>query len=81
MNVDTGKRITRQFKLLVQEKARTKFSLKLTRHNFTRIWNKTDEEVRNVNHRSKFKQTLRVFYLNTYHRQVICLIPTCLECS
>ena len=81
MNVDTDKRITRQFKLLVQEKARTKFSLKLTRHNFTRIWNKIDEEVRNVNHRSKFKQTLRVFYLNTYHRQVICLNPTCQECS
>ena len=27
------------------------------------------------------KQMLRVFYLNTYHRQVICLNPRCQECS
>ena len=64
-NVDTDKIITRQFKLLVQEKPRTNFSLKLPRHNFTRIWNNIDKQIRNVNHRSKFKCMLRVFYLDT----------------
>ena len=33
----TGKRITRQFKLLVKEKPIIKFSSKLPRHNFTTI--------------------------------------------
>ena len=63
---DTDKRITRQFKLLVHEKPRTNFSLKLPKHNFTRIWNKIDKQIMNVNHRLKFKQMLRVFYLDTY---------------
>ena len=67
-SVDTDKRITRQFKLLVNEKPRTNFS----KHNFTRIWNKIDKQIRNVNHRLKFKQMLRVFYLDTYKRLVIC---------
>ena len=73
-NVTTDTRITRQFKLLVQEKPRTNFSSKLSRHNFTRMWNKVDEQIRNVNHRSKFKHMLRVFYLNTYQSQAY--VPT-----
>ena len=80
-NVDTDKIITRQFKLLVQGKPRTNFSLKLPRHNFTRIWNNIDKQIRNVNHRSKFKRLLRVFYLDTYKSQVICLNPTCQDCN
>ena len=36
-NVDTYKRITRQFKLLVHEKRRTNLSLKLPKYKFTRI--------------------------------------------
>ena len=59
-NVDTDKIITRQFKLLVQEKPRANFCLKLPRHNFKIIWNNIDKQIRNVNHRSKFKRMLRV---------------------
>ena len=80
-SVDTDKRITRQFKLLVHEKPRTNFSLKLPRHNFIRIWNKIDKQIRSVNHRLKFKQMLRVFYLDTYKSLVICLNPRCQECN
>ena len=54
-NVTTDTRITRQFKLLVQEKPRTNVSSKLPKHNFTTMWNKIDEQIRNVNLRSKFK--------------------------
>ena len=60
-NVDTDKRIIRQFKLLVHEKPRINFSLKLPRHNFTRIWNKIDKQIRNVIHRSKFLNKCCVF--------------------
>ena len=80
-NVDTDKIITRQFKLIVHEKPRSNFSLKLPRHNFTRIWNNTDKQIRNVNHRSRFKRMLRVFYLDTYKSQVICLNPRCQDCN
>ena len=45
-NVTTYTRITRPFKLLVQEKPRTNFYSKLPKHNFTRMWNKIDEEIR-----------------------------------
>ena len=78
---ESDKRITRQFKLLVHEKPRTNLSLKLPKHNFTRIWNKTDKQIRNVNHRLKFKQMLRVFYLDIYKSLVICLNPRCQECN
>ena len=80
-SVDTDKRITRQFKLLVHEKPRTNFSLKLTKHNFTRIWNQIDKQIRNVNHRLKFKQMVCVFYLDPYKSLVICLNPRCQECN
>ena len=80
-SVDTDKRITRQFKILVHEIPRTNFSLKLPKHNFTRIWNTIDKQIRNVNHRLKFKQMLRVFYLDTYNSLVICLNPRCQECN
>ena len=42
-------------KLLVQEEPITNFSSKLPRHNFTEMWNKLDEKIRHVNHRSHFK--------------------------
>ena len=80
-NVDTDKIITRQFKLLVQEKPTTNYSLKLPTQNCTRIWNNFDKQTRNVNHRSKFKRMLRVFYLDTYKSQVICLNPRCQDCN
>ena len=77
----TDSRITRQFKLLVNEKLRTNLSSKLPRHTFTSMWNKIGEHIRNVNHRSKFKQMLRVFYLHIYQNQVICFNPRCQECN
>ena len=80
-NVDTDKRITRQFKLLVHEKLKANFSLKLPIHNFTRIWNNIDKQIKTINHRSKFTQMLRVFYLDTYTSHVICLNPRCQECN
>ena len=79
--VDTDIGITRQFRLLVHEKPVTNFFLKLPKHNFARIWNKIDKQMRNVNHRLKFKQMLRVFYLDTYKSLVICLNPICQECN
>ena len=80
-NVYMDTRITRQFQLLVQVKPITNFSLKLPGYNFTRMWNKIDEQIRNVIHRSKFKQMLHVFYLNTYQSQVKCFNPRCQECN
>ena len=44
-------------------------------------WNKIDKQIRNVNHRLKFKEMLRVFYLDTYKSLVICLKPRCQECN
>ena len=71
---------TRQHGLLKKERARTTFSSKLPKHNFTNIWNNISENIRNAVNRLLFKFILHNYYTDKYESLVICTNPTCPEC-
>ena len=68
---------TRQHGLLKKERARTTFSSKLPKHNFTNIWNNISENIRNVANRRLFKCMLHKYYTDQYESLVICTNPIC----
>ena len=71
---------TRQHGLLKKERARTTFSYKLPKHNFTNIWNNISENIRNVANRRLFKCMLHKYYTDQYESLVICTNPMCTDC-
>ena len=71
---------TRQHGLLKNERARTTFSSKLPKHNFTNIWNNISENIRNVANRRLFKCMLHTYYTDQYESLVICTNPMCPDC-
>ena len=71
---------TRQYGLLKKERARTTFSSKLPKHNFTNIWNNISENIRNAVNRRLFKFMLHNYYTDKYESLVICTNPTCPDC-
>ena len=56
--------------LLKKERARTTFSSKLPKHNFTNIWNNISENIRNVANRRLFKCMLHKYYTDQYESLV-----------
>ena len=71
---------TRPHGLLKKERARTTFSSKLPKHNFTNIWNNISENIRNVANRRLFKCMLHKYYADQYESLVICTNPICPDC-
>ena len=71
---------TRQHGLLKKERARTTFSSKLPKHNFTNIWNNISGNIRNAVNRRLFEFMLHNYYTDKYESLVICTNPTCPDC-
>ena len=73
--------ITRQNNLIPQSRARTTFSSKLPKHNFTRIWNKSGSTLAHGNlNRLTVKRLLKNSYLEAYESQIQYINPRCTDC-
>ena len=63
-----------------RERARTKFSSKLPKHNFPLIWNQIDTTMKEIPSKQTFKKTLMKLANSTYSENVHCDNIRCLQC-
>ena len=63
-----------------RERARTKFSSKLPKHNFPLIWNQIDTIIKAIPSKQIFKKTLMKLTNNTYLENVHCDNIRCIQC-
>ena len=63
-----------------RERARTKFSSKLPKHNFPLIWNQIDTTIKAIPSKQIFKKTLMKLTNNTYLENVHCDNIRCIQC-
>ena len=63
-----------------RERARTKFSSKLPKHNFPLIWNQIDTTIKEIPSKQTFNKTLMKLANNTYSENAHCSNIRCLQC-
>lgn len=69
-NTGTVHMTTRQNNLMLTDRPRTNFTLKLPKHSFPRTWNTIDATIRNSKSRNIFKRKLKQSIINKYNNQV-----------
>ena len=67
-------------KTALQDATKNYFLIKLPKHNFTRIWNKTGSTLAHGKNRLTFKRLLKNIYLEAYESQIQCINPRCTDC-
>ena len=78
-NLDIHGTITRRYDDLLAKRTRTRFSSKLPKDHFTKIWNDINNNTRTTVHKTKFKSILSRQFLGEYLSQVHCSNPRCIE--
>jgi len=72
---------TRQKNNVCTDRARTNFSSKLPKHNYPKIWNKCDINIRMAKSKTTLKKQIANIFINKYDDQTNCTNPNCRYCK
>jgi len=72
--------VTRQKLSIKRTKPRTNFSERLTKHSLPIVWNRLDDNLKQLHKRGEFKKTITSKLLSEYTEVVVCNNVACTEC-